>query len=134
MVVAASTVTTEESLSTSTTADEDLSAAVAAAERAFTATSASSSTTSPALPKTGSSKWVIDPNENLKSTLEHRLWTYGCMGLLTGGLLSAAADVHDLSNAGTALGAVIAAYILSDLGTAVYHWVSLTAALYPNLC
>lgn len=56
------------------------------------------------------------------------------MGLLTGGLLSAAADVHDWSDAVTALGAVIAAYILSDLGTAVYHWVSLTAALYPNLC
>lgn len=87
-------------------------AAAAAAERAL-----SSSTSKP-----GSSKWVIDENELLKSTLEHRLWTFGCMGLLSVNLLGAASEVHGVGDAGTAVLAVFAAYVLSDLGTAVYHW------------
>lgn len=129
MVVAAGSVLTEDPTPTTTTTPEDLSAAVAAAERAYTAPSTSgSSNSSSTLPKTGSSKWVIDPTENLKSTLEHRLWTYGCMGLLSASLAGAAADVHSVGDAGSVLGAMFAAYALSDLGTAVYHWVSCAMA------
>eukprot|EP00878_Enallax_costatus_P040570 GHUV01046883.1.p1 GENE.GHUV01046883.1~~GHUV01046883.1.p1 ORF type:complete len:281 (+),score=87.72 GHUV01046883.1:146-988(+) len=123
MVVAAATVAEEPETSTAfPTTAEDLSAAVAAAERALIASPSTPSSSSSTLPKTSSSKWVIDPNENLKSTMEHRFWTYGCMGLLTAGLVSAAADVHSIGDAGTALGAVFAAYVLADFGTAVYHW------------
>lgn len=69
----------------------------------------------------GSSKWVIDENEVLHSTAEHRAWTYGCMGLLAASLAEAAAHVHDARDAAVVGGAVLAAYVLSDLGTAVFH-------------
>ena len=36
--------------------------------------------------KVGESKWKIDPNEELRSTWEHRAWTFGCMALLAGGM------------------------------------------------
>jgi hypothetical protein len=69
----------------------------------------------------GGSKWVIDENEVLHSTLEHRAWTYGCLALLAGGLGEAASNVHSLQDAAVVGGAVFAAYVLSDLGTAVFH-------------
>jgi hypothetical protein len=65
---------------------------------------------------------VIDEKENLKSTMEHRLWTYGCLSILGASIAGAAADIHSPGDAATVLGAVFAAYVLSDLGTAVYHW------------
>lgn len=69
----------------------------------------------------GGSKWVIDEKEVLHSTFEHRAWTYGCMALLSGSLAEAAAHVHDVQDAAVVGGAVFAAYVLSDLGTAVFH-------------
>lgn len=69
----------------------------------------------------GGSKWVIDEKEVLHSTFEHRAWTYGCMALLAGSLAEAAAHVHDVQDAAVVGGAVFAAYVLSDLGTAVFH-------------
>jgi hypothetical protein len=69
----------------------------------------------------GGSKWVIDENEVLHSTLEHKAWTYGCMALLAGGLAEAASNVHSAQDAAVVGGAVFAAYVLSDLGTAVFH-------------
>lgn len=82
----------------------------------------------------GSSKWVIDPNEQLSSTDEHRLWTYGPMAVMIG--TYALAWAHASSDAQAAGGsffdcisaafpllfATASAYVLSDLGTAVYHW------------
>jgi ubiquitin-conjugating enzyme E2 variant len=70
----------------------------------------------------GSSKWVIDEKEVLHSTFEHRAWTYGCMALLAGGMAQAASHVHDLHDAGVVTVALMASYVLSDLGTAVFHW------------
>jgi hypothetical protein len=69
----------------------------------------------------GGSKWVIDENEVLHSTMEHKAWTYGCMALLAGGLAEAASNVHSAQDAAVVGGAVFAAYVLSDLGTAVFH-------------
>jgi len=70
----------------------------------------------------GGSKWVIDEKEVLHSTFEHRAWTYGCMALLAGSLGEAAGHVQSVHDAGVVGGAVLAAYVLSDLGTAVFHW------------
>lgn len=70
----------------------------------------------------GGSKWVIDENEVLHSTFEHRAWTYGCMALLAASLGEAAGHVQSVHDAGVVGGAVLAAYVLSDLGTAVFHW------------
>ena len=33
-------------------------------------------------PQVGQSKWVIDENELLTSTWEHRFWTYGSMAIM----------------------------------------------------
>lgn len=120
MAAAATVMEEPQTSTTNTTSPEDLSAAVKAMERALDASPSSPAIT---LPRSGSSRWVIDPQANLKSTTEHRLWTCGCLGLLTAGVVSAAAEVHSVGDAGTALGAVFAAYVLADFGTAVYHWV-----------
>eukprot|EP00197_Chlamydomonas_leiostraca_P000013 CAMPEP_0202885424 /NCGR_PEP_ID=MMETSP1391-20130828/41651_1 /ASSEMBLY_ACC=CAM_ASM_000867 /TAXON_ID=1034604 /ORGANISM="Chlamydomonas leiostraca, Strain SAG 11-49" /LENGTH=314 /DNA_ID=CAMNT_0049568669 /DNA_START=754 /DNA_END=1698 /DNA_ORIENTATION=+ len=87
-------------------------------QQAGASTSASSST----LPKKGSSKFVIDENENLKSTAEHRFWTFLPMGLMGATLAQGIAGVHDLADGASVAAALFAAYALSDLGTAIYHW------------
>jgi ubiquitin-conjugating enzyme E2 variant len=101
--------------STSAHTTADLSSSSSPAEAAAAAAAA-------AQQARGSSKWVIDEKEVLHSTWEHRAWTYGCMALLAGGMAQAAANVHDLSDVGTVAAAVLASYVLSDLGTAVFHW------------
>jgi ubiquitin-conjugating enzyme E2 variant len=75
-----------------------------------------------AAPQRGGSKWVIDENEVLRSTWEHRAWTYGCLALLAGCMAEAGSNVHGLQDAGVVAASVAAAYVLSDLGTAVFHW------------
>jgi hypothetical protein len=60
--------------------------------------------------------------ENLKSTAEHRLWTYGCMALMGGAF---AQGINHIQGPGDVVGvaaALAAAYVLSDLGTGIYHW------------
>ncbi|WIA14548.1 hypothetical protein OEZ85_003065 [Tetradesmus obliquus] len=54
--------------------------------------------------------------------MEHRLVTYGCLSILGASIAGAAADIHSPGDVATVLGATFAAYVLSDLGTAVYHW------------
>jgi ubiquitin-conjugating enzyme E2 variant len=86
---------------------------------AATADETSSSSSSGAR---GSSKWVIDENELLASTWEHRAWTWGSMALMGGALASSLTHIHGSADSLAAAGAVLAAYVLSDLGTGVYHW------------
>jgi ubiquitin-conjugating enzyme E2 variant len=124
-IIAAGSLLTEEPetaadlpASSPTYSSAEIAEAAAAAERALSSASASTS----AGAKKGASKWVIDESENLKSTLEHRLWTYGCLSILGASLAGAAADIHSPGDAATVLGSVFAAYVLSDFGTAVYHW------------
>jgi ubiquitin-conjugating enzyme E2 variant len=123
-IVAAGSLLTEEPETAAAPAysSPEIAEAAAAAERALSSASASTSASTSAAAKKGASKWVIDESENLKSTLEHRLWTYGCLSILGTSIAGAAADIHSPGDAATVLGAVFAAYVLSDLGTAVYHW------------
>jgi ubiquitin-conjugating enzyme E2 variant len=127
-IVAAGSLLTEEPETaaapagpTTTYSSAEIAEAAAAAERALNSASASTSSAAGSAKK-GSSKWVIDESENLKSTMEHRLWTYGCLSILGTSIAGAAPDIHSPGDAATVLGAVFAAYVLSDLGTAVYHW------------
>lgn len=96
--------------------------AAAAADPSSSSSPAEAAAAAAAQQARGSSKWVIDESEVLHSTWEHRAWTYGCMALLAGGMAQAAANVHDLHDAGVVTAAVLASYVLSDLGTAVFHW------------
>eukprot|EP00879_Flechtneria_rotunda_P002117 GHRR01002299.1.p1 GENE.GHRR01002299.1~~GHRR01002299.1.p1 ORF type:complete len:349 (+),score=120.99 GHRR01002299.1:1255-2301(+) len=125
-IIAASSLLTEGPLAAETDNDGNGSSVLESnsleAEFAERIKSPSTASSSSSLSKPGKSKWVIDASENLKSTWEHRAWTYGCMGLLAVNLVGAASDIHDFNDATTALGALFAAYVLSDLGTAVYHW------------
>lgn len=125
-IIAAGSLLTEEPetaaapASSTAYSSAEIAEAAAAAERALS--SASASTSAAAGAKKGSSKWVIDEKENLKSTTEHRLVTYGCLSILGASIAGAAADIHSPGDVATVLGATFAAYVLSDLGTAVYHW------------
>ncbi|GBG00164.1 fatty acid desaturase chloroplastic [Raphidocelis subcapitata] len=73
-------------------------------------------------PSTSGSKWVIDESELLTSTAEHRAWTFGPMALMGAALAVAGSHVDGPGGALSAASAVLAAYVLSDLGTGVYHW------------
>jgi ubiquitin-conjugating enzyme E2 variant len=70
----------------------------------------------------GASKWVIDENELLTSTNEHRLWTFGPMAVMALAFGVAMGHVHTAGDALAAAGAFLAAYTLADFGTGVYHW------------
>lgn len=65
----------------------------------------------------GKSKWVIDESENLKSTTEHRLWTFGSMAVMALGYSQALNQAHTLLDWCTVGASLLAAYVLSDLGT-----------------
>ncbi|KAI8470083.1 MAG: low CO2-induced protein [Monoraphidium minutum] len=90
-------------------------------DAAGAARAASGAAASTSAPK-GASKWVIDENELLASTAEHRLWTFGPMALMAAATAVAASHVHGAGDAAAGAAAVLAAYVLSDLGTGVYHW------------
>lgn len=71
-----------------------------------------------------SSKWSIDPNEVMSSTIEHRVWTYGGMSVMGGLFFQAVSAANDLGPEGwvTISISALAAYVLADLGTGIYHW------------
>lgn len=60
--------------------------------------------------------------ELLTSTVEHRMWTYGCMALLATQLGASMLQAGTPGDEGTLALALLAAYVLSDLGTGIYHW------------
>jgi len=109
-------------------------AATAATAAAAAAAAAPAAPRQPGAVAGAGSKWTIDPKEQLRSTDEHRLWTYGPMATMA--LSYALAWSHAASDASAAGGgggaslaafapvvaATASAYVLSDLGTAVYHW------------
>ncbi|EFJ49416.1 hypothetical protein VOLCADRAFT_89823 [Volvox carteri f. nagariensis] len=68
------------------------------------------------------SKWIIDENENLKSTPEMRAWTWVSIAMIAATLQQATKQVESVEDMVVFGGAVLLAYILSDLGTGIYHW------------
>ena len=124
-MVAAARVSTEAPVSAATTrAAEAASANAASLEETYARSDAMGATTSAVLPATGKSKWAIDESENLRSTLEHRLWTFGSVALMAGSTAQAAHQAQALGPAGWVgmAAALLASYVLSDLGTGIYHW------------
>ncbi len=80
------------------------------------------STSAAAPAKAGSSKWVIDEKELLTSTAEHRFWTLGCIAVLGSTFAHSLAEAQSTSDYSSIGVAFMAAYVLSDLGTGIYHW------------
>ncbi|GLC70720.1 hypothetical protein PLESTF_001026300 [Pleodorina starrii] len=128
LIVAAASVQTRETASL-----EEETAAGAADADAFaprplgsTVTDAEASTSAPVSAASasahGSSKFVVDENENLKSTPEMRAWTGVSMALIGATLAQAMGQVTGPGDMAVFGGAVLLAYVLSDLGTGVYHW------------
>jgi len=68
------------------------------------------------------SKWVIDENENLRSSWEHRAWTLGPMSLMAALMYQGISSAAEPSDWAAITAALFASYILSDLGTGIYHW------------
>nr|QFB70713.1 chloroplast putative fatty acid desaturase 4 [Chlorella ohadii] len=65
---------------------------------------------------------VLESDDELKSTLEHRAWVYGGTALMAATLAQGLAHVSGPGDAAAAGAAALAAYFLADVGTAFYHW------------
>ena len=102
-------------------ARQQLEAAVAAAPAAPAGTTAGQQAEGEAAPsKTG--RVVLESEEELRSTWEHRAWVGGATALMAATLAQGLAQVDDLPSAAAAGAAALAAYYLADVGTAFYHW------------
>ncbi|KAG1665443.1 hypothetical protein FOA52_005785 [Chlamydomonas sp. UWO 241] len=73
-------------------------------------------------PASGKSKWVINESELLSSTNYHRAWTYGPMAIMGATFAHSVATADGLGDYASIVVALVAAYVLSDLGTGIYHW------------
>lgn len=73
-------------------------------------------------PRCSRGRVVLESPEELKSTWEHRAWTFGACALLAATLAQGLAQVDSLGSAAGAGAAVLAAYYMADVGTAFYHW------------
>ena len=69
-----------------------------------------------------SGRIVLETPEELKSTLEHKLWVSGTTTLLAGTFVNGLAQLDGPADAAAAAVAIALAYVLSDLGTGIYHW------------
>jgi hypothetical protein len=65
---------------------------------------------------------VLESDAELKSTWVHRAWVGGTTTLLGCAFMHGILEIRTLDDAVVALLSASAAYILSDLGTAIYHW------------
>ena len=65
---------------------------------------------------------VLESAAELRSTWEHRAWVGGSTLLLAATVAEAASRVDDAGCAAAVAAAAAAAYVLSDLGTGVFHW------------
>lgn len=65
---------------------------------------------------------ILETDEELKSTWVHRAWVGTTTTLLGCAFMHGILEIKTLDDAAVALLSASAAYILSDLGTAVYHW------------
>merc|ERR1719433_2687173 len=67
-------------------------------------------------------KLQLDENELMSSTWEHRAWVWGTSALLAKTFVTGLTGIDSLAcGLGVAV-AMLAAYVLADFGTGVYHW------------
>lgn len=65
---------------------------------------------------------VLESADELRSTWEHRAWVGGTTLLLAATVVEGVSRVDGAGGAATVAAAAAAAYVLSDLGTGVFHW------------
>lgn len=65
---------------------------------------------------------ILESEDELKSTWEHRAWVGGATALMGATLLQGLAAVDGPGEVAAAGAAALAAYYLADVGTAFYHW------------
>jgi ubiquitin-conjugating enzyme E2 variant len=65
---------------------------------------------------------VLESDDELKSTWEQRAWVGAATLFMAGTMANGLAHVEDAGGALAAAAALGAAYVLSDLGTGIYHW------------
>lgn len=71
---------------------------------------------------TSTRRVVVETEEELRSTPEHRFWVGLTTILLTGTLFNGINNIHGIDGAAWAIGWALLAYSLADFGTGVYHW------------
>lgn len=65
---------------------------------------------------------VLESQDELRSTWEHRAWVFGGSALMAATLAQGLAHVSGPGDAAAAGAAALTAYFLADVGTAFYHW------------
>ena len=103
-----------EEASTSAQQRELLEAAAAAPSAAKAAPAGASASTS--------GRIVLESPEELRSTWQHRAWVASGTSLMAATLGVGLAHIQGPGDAVAAGAALLSAYLLADLGTAVYHW------------
>ena len=76
----------------------------------------------PATAPRPSGRVVLESQDELRSTWEHRAWVLGGSALMAATLAQGLAHVSGPGDAAAAGAAALAAYFLADVGTAFYHW------------
>lgn len=76
----------------------------------------------PAAPAGTTGRIVLESQEELRSTWEHRAWVGGGTLLMAATLAEGLSQVSGVGDAAAAGAAVLAAYFMADVGTAFYHW------------
>jgi palmitoyl-[glycerolipid] 3-(E)-desaturase len=69
-----------------------------------------------------SGRVVVESQEELRSTPEHRFWVGLTTALLTGTLAVGVQHIDGPVDVASSVAAALLAYSLSDLGTGIYHW------------
>lgn len=72
---------------------------------------------------------VLESEDELRSTWEHRAWVAGATALMASTLAQGLAQVDGPGSAAAAGAAAVAAYFMADVGTAFYHWCDIAVAV-----
>ena len=83
----------------------------------------SSGAAAAAAPTPGVGRVVLESEDELRSTWEHRFWVGSTTLLCAAAVQQGLSRVHDTTGAAEAVVAALAAYWLSDFGTGIYHWI-----------
>lgn len=76
----------------------------------------------PSKSKSSSNRVVLESEDELKSTWQHRLYVGSTTALLAATLCIGVSHIQSFDDALWGVAALFLAYVLSDLGTAFYHW------------
>ena len=70
----------------------------------------------------GKGRVVVETEEELKSSWEHRAWVWGASGLMAMSFGMGVVHADSMAEYAWIVAGAVGAYLLADLGTGIYHW------------